>query len=52
MRWDNIQFSTLIKDKATSSLLHTNYTSKDVLKGLSGEISNGELLAILGPTGW
>lgn len=48
IEWNNIVFSTLIKDKVKSSLFKSVYNERKVLKGLSGSISSGELLAVLG----
>jgi hypothetical protein len=51
IQWDNIVFSTIIKDKVKSSVFNPVYIKRNILKGISGEMTNGELLAILGPTG-
>ena len=49
--WKDIQFETLLKDPARSTILKKVYKKKTVLNGLSGKAKSGELLAILGPTG-
>lgn len=51
IEWRNIELSTIIKDKLKSKMGKPVYNERKILKGLNGEISSGELLAVLGPTG-
>jgi ABC-type multidrug transport system ATPase subunit len=51
LEWKNLNFSILVKDTAKSSFGRPAYKKKDILKDVSGEISSGQLLAIMGPTG-
>jgi ABC-type multidrug transport system ATPase subunit len=41
LRWENIRYTVIDKENQ----------SKDVLKGLSGQVEPGQLCAILGPSG-
>lgn len=51
IEWKDIYFSCLIKDKVKSTVTNTVYIQREILRDLSGKITSGELLAILGPTG-
>jgi ABC-type multidrug transport system fused ATPase/permease subunit len=51
LEWRDIRFSMLIKDPKKSSLAKTVYKEKEILKGVSGCVVSGQLLAIMGPTG-
>lgn len=51
IRWENIRFETMVKDAEKSTVLAPVYKKKQILRGLNGSASSGQLLAILGPTG-
>ena len=50
LQWSDIKYSIFFKDKRKSSILHTTYSEKFILKGLCGEAETGQILAIMGPT--
>jgi hypothetical protein len=49
--WKDIDLYVLTKDSAQSQFLRPAFKNKHILKGISGKATNGELLAIMGPTG-
>lgn len=51
LEWKNINFAIAVKDTAKSSFGRPVYKKKAILQDVSGKISSGQLLAIMGPTG-
>ena len=51
LEWRNINFSLVVKDTAKSKFGKPAYKKKQILQDVTGKISSGQLLAIMGPTG-
>jgi ABC-type transport system involved in cytochrome bd biosynthesis fused ATPase/permease subunit len=51
LEWEDIRFSMMVKDPKKSKPLKTVYKEKQILRGVSGRVASGQLLAIMGPTG-
>ena len=51
LEWSDINYSTVIKDSDRSSLLHSVYKERHILKGINGKVESGQLLSIMGPSG-
>ena len=52
IEWKNLSYSILVKDAAQSTLISPVYKKKRILRPMDGKVSSGELLAIMGPTGF
>lgn len=51
LEWKNLNFSIVVKDAAKSKFGRPAYKKQQILHDVSGKISSGQLLAIMGPTG-
>jgi len=49
--WKDLTFQTNVKDSNKSTLFKPVYSTRKILKGLSGRAESGQLIAIMGPTG-
>ena len=51
IEWKDLNYSILAKDPVKSSFFSPVYKNKRILRSMQGNVSSGELLAIMGPTG-
>jgi ABC-type glutathione transport system ATPase component len=51
LEWSDINYSTVIKDSDRSTLFHSVYKERHILKGINGKVESGQLLSIMGPSG-
>eukprot|EP00607_Mallomonas_marina_P004883 CAMPEP_0182437988 /NCGR_PEP_ID=MMETSP1167-20130531/85430_1 /TAXON_ID=2988 /ORGANISM="Mallomonas Sp, Strain CCMP3275" /LENGTH=574 /DNA_ID=CAMNT_0024631123 /DNA_START=83 /DNA_END=1804 /DNA_ORIENTATION=+ len=51
LEWADVQYSLMVKNEKRSKFMNPAYMERKILKGVSGSVISGQLLAIMGPTG-
>ena len=51
LEWSDINYSILVKNTEKSKLCSKVWKKREILRGVSGSVASGQLLAIMGPTG-